>query len=198
MDKKSLVQQAITMNESQVPNPDLENVAVNSDHPQVSAPNISHGVNPVSSQYPTQPAQPIQPAEPITSSSTLTGKSIFIIEDERFISELYTRALEKAGYKVSTASDGEEALGIAKSSFFDLILLDIMLPTMNGVEILHSLKNNEHGNATLSKIIITTNMDQKEETKAKVESMADGYLIKAEVTPKELVEYVNQVLMQAV
>lgn len=45
-----------------------------------------------------------------------------------------------------------------------------------------------------SKIIITTNLDQKEETRAKIEAMADGYLIKAEITPKELVSYVQQVL----
>jgi|AntRauTorckE6833_2_1112554.scaffolds.fasta_scaffold45604_2 CheY-like chemotaxis protein len=183
------------MNDNQVPNPDLENVAKDPNNQQPSASAISHGVNPASSQQPLEPpvqlTQTGQVAQPITPTSQ--PKTVFIIEDERFISELYTRALEKAGYKVTSASDGEKALHIAQQNTFDLILLDIMLPTINGVDILYQLKNPDNAVQLTAKVIITTNMDQKEETKAKVESMADGYLIKAEVTPKELVQYVNQV-----
>jgi len=120
--------------------------------------------------------------------------SVLVIEDERFISELYTRALEKAGFRVSTVADGEEALKMAVNNHFDVILLDIMLPTMNGVDLLYKMKSEHVQPAMTSKIIITTNLDQKEETRAKIEKMADGYLIKAEITPKELVNYVNQVL----
>lgn len=120
--------------------------------------------------------------------------SILIIEDERFISELYTRALTHAGYKVVTSSDGELALKEAVNNHFDVILLDIMLPTMNGVDLLYKMKDPNVRPAMTSKIIITTNLDQKEETRTKIESMADGYLIKAEITPKELVTFVNQVL----
>ena len=120
--------------------------------------------------------------------------SILVIEDERFISELYTRALEKAGFRVSSVADGEEALKQAVNNHYDIILLDIMLPTMNGVDLLYKMKSEHVQPAMASKIIITTNLDQKEETRAKIEKMADGYLIKAEITPKELVNYVNQVL----
>ncbi|MBP6961995.1 response regulator [Candidatus Saccharibacteria bacterium] len=120
--------------------------------------------------------------------------SILVIEDERFISELYTRALEKAGFRVSSVADGEEALKQAVNNHYDIILLDIMLPTMNGVDLLYKMKSEHVQPAMTSKIIITTNLDQKEETRAKIEKMADGYLIKAEITPKELVNYVNQVL----
>lgn len=120
--------------------------------------------------------------------------SILIIEDERFISELYTRALMNAGYKVATSNDGELALREAVTHQYDVILLDIMLPTMNGVDLLYKMKDQNVRPAMTSKIIITTNLDQKEETRAKIESMADGYLIKAEITPKELVAFVDQVL----
>lgn len=120
--------------------------------------------------------------------------SILIIEDERFISELYTRALTKAGYRVVTATDGEQALREAVSKHYDVILLDIMLPTMNGVDMLYKMKDKNVVPPMTSKIIITTNLDQKEETRTKIEAMADGYLIKAEITPKELVNYVNQVI----
>lgn len=155
------------MNEPNIPNPNLENT------PQ---------------QPESMPPQP-QP-QPIM---TPTNRSVLIVEDERFISELYTRALEKAGYIVSAAGDGEQALQIAMTGNFDVILLDIMLPSMNGVDLLYKLKDPAQQPPISAKIIITTNMDQKEDTKEKVESMADGYLIKAEVTPKELVKYVGQV-----
>lgn len=181
------------MNEPTTPTPHLENTP-QGDMPQTSNAQISQSVNPASSQQPVQPqseqaAQPTTPIEPTKAG----GKTILIVEDERFISELYTRALEKAGYSVSTAGDGEQALQIATTRDFDLILLDIMLPTMNGVDLLYKMKDPGSGKPVSAKVIITTNMDQKEETKDKVEQMADGYLIKAEVTPKELVAYVNQV-----
>lgn len=120
--------------------------------------------------------------------------SVLVIEDERFISELYTRALEKAGYSVVNEIDGEKALIEAVNNRYDVILLDIMLPTMNGIDLLYKMKSEHVQPAMTSKIIITTNLDQKEETRAKIEQMADGYLIKAEITPKELVVFVNQVL----
>ena len=122
------------------------------------------------------------------------SKRILCIEDERFISDLYTRALSNAGYDVSVVGDGELGLHHATTGNFDVILLDIMLPTMNGVDMLYKMKDAHVQPAMTSKIIITTNLDQKEDVRKKVEEMADGYLIKAEVTPRELVTYVNQVL----
>jgi DNA-binding response OmpR family regulator len=123
-------------------------------------------------------------------------KRILCIEDERFISELYARALTKAGYEVKTVEDGEVGLHEAVNGNYDIILLDIMLPTMNGVDILYKMKDPNVRPEMQSKIIITTNLDQKEDIRKKVEQMADGYLIKAEMTPKELVQYVNQVAGQ--
>jgi len=120
--------------------------------------------------------------------------SILLIGDEKFISELYTRALERAGFSVKSEMDGEKALFEAVNNNYDVILLDIMLPTMNGVDLLYKMKDRNVQPPMRSKIIITTNLDQKEEIRAKIESMADGYLIKAEITPKELVNYVQQVL----
>ncbi len=119
---------------------------------------------------------------------------ILCIEDEFFISELYARALKAAGYDVTIVSDGEQGLREATSNHYDAILLDIMLPTMNGMEVLHGLKDPSVQPAVTSKIVITTNLDQEEHVREKVEEMADGYLIKAELTPKELVNYVQQVM----
>ena len=124
----------------------------------------------------------------------MSTKRILCIEDERFISELYARALEKVGYEVKIVADGEEGLHEAVNGNYDVILLDIMLPTMNGVDLLYKMKDKYVQPPISSKIIITTNLDQKEEIRKEVEKMADGYLIKAEITPRELVNYVEQIV----
>ncbi len=140
-----------------------------------------------------QPQQPLNQPEPVQNTTPESPKKILCIEDERFISDLYARALTNAGYDVSIINDGELGLHQASSGEFDIILLDIMLPTMNGVDLLYKLRG-EHVQPPLrSKVIITTNLDQKEEVRKEVEKMADGYLIKAEITPKELVSYLQQV-----
>jgi DNA-binding response OmpR family regulator len=120
-------------------------------------------------------------------------KRVLCIEDERFISDLYARALTSAGYDVMIIDDGELGLHEAVNGNYDIILLDIMLPTMNGVDLLYKIKDKHVQPPMQSKIIITTNLDQKEEVRKQVEEMADGYIIKAEVTPKELVSYIQQV-----
>ncbi len=119
-------------------------------------------------------------------------KTILCIEDERFIADLYARALTNAGYQVTIVNDGETGLHYASSNKFDIILLDIMLPTINGVDMLYKLKDKNVVPPLQSKVVITTNLDQKEDIRKKVEKLADGYLIKAEITPKELIEYLKQ------
>ena len=122
-----------------------------------------------------------------------TPKKILCIEDEHFISELYHRALTKAGYDVTMVVDGEEGLKAAQTNQFDLILLDIMVPTITGTEILHRLRDPSLTPNLKAKIIITTNLEQGEEGRAAIEKLADGYLIKAEITPRQLVEFIQQI-----
>ncbi len=118
-------------------------------------------------------------------------RRILFVEDEPFISELYVRALSKAGYETKVIKDGAEAYDQAKTDGFDIILLDLMMPNMLGLEILRKLRGEmPHLKA---KIIVTTNLEQSKERRAEIEKQADGYLIKAEVTPKELVEFLSHV-----
>jgi len=119
-------------------------------------------------------------------------KTILCIEDEHFISELYARALTKAGYEVTIMLSGVDGLAAAQTDQYDLILLDLMVPGMTGIEILNILKDLRQTPKLHSKIIITTNLDQEESMREELERMADGYLIKAEITPKKLVEIVKQ------
>jgi len=119
-------------------------------------------------------------------------RTILCIEDEHFISELYARALRKEGYEVTIMLSGDDGLVAAQTDKYDLILLDLMTPGITGMEILSILKDPVKTAKLHSKIIITTNLDQEESMREELERLADGYLIKAEITPKQLVAIVKQ------
>jgi DNA-binding response OmpR family regulator len=127
-----------------------------------------------------------------TPPTPQNGKKILCIEDEHFISELYARALTKAGYDVTVVVDGEKGLAEAKTDKYDLILLDIMVPNMIGTEVLKQLRS-PGAQPIKAKIIITTNLEQEEASRAAIESMADAYVVKAEMTPKQLVEFLSHI-----
>lgn len=117
---------------------------------------------------------------------------ILLVEDDIFIVELYKRALTKAGYDVTAVLTGPEGLKEGKKGDYDLMLLDIMIPDMTGVEVLNELREEKNLSPNM-KIVITTNLDQDDESKAKVEQLADGYIIKADVTPKRLIELIHRI-----
>jgi DNA-binding response OmpR family regulator len=119
------------------------------------------------------------------------GRKVLIIEDEHFISELYVRALTKEGFQADVVADGREALDIAQKDGYDVILLDLMLPNLSGIEILRALKDPARVPPLKAKIIVTTNLEQREDVRADIEKQADGYVVKAELTPHELVNLVG-------
>ncbi|MDZ7744194.1 MAG: response regulator [Candidatus Saccharibacteria bacterium] len=121
-----------------------------------------------------------------------TGKSVLCIEDEHFIGELYTRALTRAGYEINVVIDGVEGLKEAQTNKYDIILLDMMVPNLTGFEILKRLRDPSITPKLDGKIIITTNLEQGDEAKAEIENQADGYVVKAEITPKQLVKFLDQ------
>lgn len=119
------------------------------------------------------------------------GIKVLCVEDEHFISELYARALRRAGYDVTTLLSGEDGLKAALKDEYDIILLDLMIPGITGFEVLRRLRS-EAPNLK-AKILITTNLDQEDESRDEIEKMADGYLIKAEFTPRQLVSIIDDV-----
>lgn len=121
-----------------------------------------------------------------------SNRKVLCIEDEHFISELYVRALTKAGYEVTVEIDGQRGLDKAKTNTYDIILLDLMLPTITGIEVLRKLRG-PGGPDLRAKVVITTNLEQREEIRADIEKQADAYLVKAEITPHELVEFLNTI-----
>jgi len=119
-------------------------------------------------------------------------KTILIIEDDRFIGEMYVRSLKKAAYEVDWMVDGNDGLIAARNKPYDLILLDVMLPERRGTEILEALRGGTEDLIPKSKVIVLTNFEQDDESRMAMEKRADGYLIKAEITPSKLLAVIAQ------
>ena len=117
-------------------------------------------------------------------------KSILIIEDDRFIGEMYVRSLRMAGYEVDWMLTGKQGQEAALARPYDLILLDIMLPETEGTDVLEFLRGKED-KINKSRVIVLTNFDQDEESRLAMESKADAYLIKADITPRKLLEIIS-------
>src|SRR6266496_5177100 len=116
-------------------------------------------------------------------------KTVLLIEDDLFIGEMYSRSLSREGYQVDLIKSGEEGLSAALSKQYDLILLDVMLPERRGTEILKVLRGDKD-KVPDSRIIVLTNYEQDEESKLAMQTKADGYLIKADITPRKLLEII--------
>jgi len=114
---------------------------------------------------------------------------ILIIEDDRFLRELISKKLAKEGFEVSEAIDGEEGIKKIKSEKPGLILLDLILPGIDGFEVLSKMKDDP----TVSSIpvIILSNLGQKEDVEKGLKLGAVDYLIKAHFTPGEIIEKIR-------
>lgn len=122
------------------------------------------------------------------------SKKILIIEDDQFISDMYASLLLKHGYKVDFATNGKDGLASAKATRYDLILLDIMMPEMTGIDVLKELRGEDGLGQNQTKIVILTNLGQNKASQDALKAKADGYLIKADVIPSKLLEIVNRLL----
>jgi DNA-binding response OmpR family regulator len=118
-------------------------------------------------------------------------KNILVIEDDRFIGEMYVRSLKHEGYDVDWVVDGHDGLVAVTSKPYDLMMLDIMLPEMRGPEILKALRGGKVDKIPNTRIIVMTNFDQDDESRMAMQHDVDAYLIKAEITPRKLVEVIK-------
>jgi DNA-binding response OmpR family regulator len=131
--------------------------------------------------------------EPDNQPVTPNGKRVLCIEDEHFISELYVRALTRGGYNVDVELDGQKGLEKSQTDQYDIILLDLMVPNLDGIEILRTLRDPAKTPHLKAKIVIITNLEQREDVRADIEKQADGYIVKAEITPRELVDILDKI-----
>lgn len=119
-------------------------------------------------------------------------QKILIIEDDRFLRELISRKLISENYQICEASDGEEGVRVAKAEKPDLILLDLILPGIDGFEVLSKIRQAAEVGQT--PVIILSNLGQKEDIERGMKLGATDYLIKAHFTPGEITEKISTIL----
>lgn len=119
-------------------------------------------------------------------------KSILLVEDDPFLSDIYLTKLKKSGFEAVGVSDGKECLKRIKEKNFDLVLLDIVLPHLDGWEIMRKIRKDAKSKNL--KIIILSNLGQKEDIEKGLKLGAVKYLIKAHYTPKEVMEEIKKIL----
>ena len=116
---------------------------------------------------------------------------ILVIEDDKSTRDIYSTVLKNAGYEVEVAGDGELGLFKAKEGGYDLILLDIMLPKVDGLTILSELKKSPP-KAKNGKIIVLSNLSHEPVIKQAMDLGASGSLTKSDINPGQLVEEVKK------
>ena len=124
-------------------------------------------------------------------NATHSAERVLIVEDEAFLNEAYTTILRKEGYIVDTAFNGKEAIECVKTNVPALILLDLRMPIMNGVEFLKQLPDSVK---KVTKIVVFSNYDVQKEIDEAFSLGAVHYLLKAWASPKELARVVSKTL----
>jgi len=123
------------------------------------------------------------------------GKKQFkvaIIEDDITISQMYRFKFEAEGYQVETASNGKLGLALAEDMKPDIILLDLMMPEMNGDEMLKKLRATSWGKNI--KVVVLTNMGEQEIPEEVKQMDVVAVILKADMTPRQVAELVKQQL----
>ena len=119
-------------------------------------------------------------------------KKILFIEDESALQKTFGEILSQEGYEFISALDGESGLKLTKTEKPDLILLDLILPKMHGLEVLKKIKEDEE--IKNIPVIVLTNLEGMEEIEKAMELRACTYLVKANYSLEEVVEKVKKAL----
>ena len=117
---------------------------------------------------------------------------ILVVDDDPFILDMYVLKFKDTGFQIDTATDGKIGLEKIKSFKPDMVLLDVVMPKMDGFDVIKKLK--EENEPRNFKILFLTNFGQKEDVDRGMQLGADGYIIKAHFTPSEVVAKVKEIL----
>lgn len=120
-------------------------------------------------------------------------KKILLVDDDESLRQMYTLVLTKAGHDMTTADDGSEGLARIREGGWDLILLDLMMPNVNGIEVLHALQD-ESGKQGDCPIVILSNAGYNDISEEAMGLGAKGFIMKADYLPADLVAEVNKYL----
>ena len=125
-------------------------------------------------------------------TTTSQNKTVLIIDDDPFILDMYVLKFKQSGFHIEIARDGKEGLQKIKEMKTDVVLLDVVMPILDGFEVLQDLnKKNLLGE---TRVILLTNLGQKDDVERGLNLGAKDYVIKAHFTPSEVVEKVKSVL----
>lgn len=124
------------------------------------------------------------------STTQKNGKKILVVEDEEALSNALRLKLSSVGYEVTVASDGQEGVDLATSNDYDLMLLDLILPVIDGFNVLAKVK--EKG--IKFPIIILSNLSQPEDIEKTKELGASDFLIKSDIQLSSVLEYIKKFL----
>lgn len=120
------------------------------------------------------------------------GKKVLVIEDQEDIARMYELRLKKEGYEVKLANNGAWGLELALGQTFDLIVLDLVMPALNGLDVLKEIKANRCNRDT--PVVVLSNSGQEKDIEEAKQMGATLYLLKAQITPVKLVEKINDLL----
>jgi CheY-like chemotaxis protein len=117
-------------------------------------------------------------------------RKILIAEDDFFIRDIYSKVFSLSGYEVQVAVDGMDAFEKIKAQQYDMILLDIMMPRMTGIDVLKNVRALTIP-AKSTPIFIITNLGQQNVIEQAFKLGMDGYILKSQVSPQQIVDEIN-------
>ncbi|MFA6525259.1 MAG: response regulator [Patescibacteria group bacterium] len=121
-----------------------------------------------------------------------TKQKILLIEDDKMLLEMYTAKFTREGFEIATAENGSDGLKVARDMKPDMILLDIIMPKLDGFATLKEIRKDE--NIKNVPVILLTNLGQDQDIQKGKDLGADDYFVKANHTPTEIVEKVQELL----
>ncbi len=131
------------------------------------------------------------------AKSTATAKTrVLIVDDDKFLQKILTLKFSASGFDVRTASDGEEALKLIREAAPDLVILDLILPKLNGFEVLTDLRTDTK-TRTLP-VVVLSNLGQEEDKRRAGDMGIAAFLVKSEISIQEVVQKVREAYAKAV
>lgn len=124
--------------------------------------------------------------------SAPSNTKILIVDDDPFILDMYVIKFKEQGFQIDTATDGKMALEKIKTNSPDILLLDVVMPKMDGFDVIKKIQESKAPRTF--KVLFLTNFGQKEDVERGMQMGADGYIIKAHFTPSEVVAKVKELL----
>jgi CheY-like chemotaxis protein len=142
-----------------------------------------------------QPTEPVQSQASVPQAQEKQGAAmVLLIEDDPLLTKMYKAKFTTEGFNVLVAQDGEEGLKMALENSPDMILLDIMMPKLSGLDLLGKLREDPKGKDI--PVIVLTNLTQQKEAQKALDLGAKEFMVKANLTPSQVVEKIKKYLKE--